>query len=178
MKKASFLRVRSVRASGALVLVLAGAGLVSSLLRAAPSATVEESEPQEPNQAYLGWAAFQPGAWVAKKYASTPDAEITEVLKSVTSTEAVVETRWSLPGMGVVRTAIEKVPARIKKAARGDAAVKISEEVLTISGKQVRCRVERGPALAIWHAPEIPGGLARLETMFTGEWVVAWGEKP
>ena len=178
MTKASFLRVKSVRASTNLVIVLACAGLVSSLLRAAPSATVEESEREEPNQAYLGWAAFQPGAWVEMKYASPPDAEIKEVLKSVTSTEAVIEVHRSLPGIGALPTQTVRVPAKVKKAARGDVAVKISEEVLTINGKQVRCRVERGPAVAIWHAPEIPGGLARLETPFTGEWVVAWGEKP
>jgi hypothetical protein len=170
-------RVRMARAFASLVLVLAGAGPVSSALRAAPLAIVEEPESEEPNRAYLGWAPFQPGAWVAEKSAGTPD-ETRNVLKSVTPSEAVIEISRVIPGVGLLPTKTLRIPARIKKAARGDVHVNISEEVLTINGKRVRCRVERGPFVSIWRAPEIPGGVARSETPFTSSWVVAWGEKP
>jgi hypothetical protein len=164
------------RALASLVLVFAGAGPVSSVLRAAPLAIVEEPESEEPNQAYLGWAPFQPGAWVEQESAGTGAER--SVLKSVTPSEAVIEISRVTPGVGSLPTRTLRIPARITKPARSDVQVKISEEILTINGKRVRCRVERGPFVSIWRAPEIPGGVARSETPLTSSRVVAWGEKP
>jgi hypothetical protein len=75
-------------------------------------------------------------------------------------------------------TDVSRIPAKVKKKQHGDVELRVSEEVLTINGRQVRCRVERSPAISVWRAPEIPGGVARLQSPITLTWVVAWAEAP
>jgi hypothetical protein len=67
-----FLRVGSFSTPLALVLSPAGARGVRVVQRPAASQTGEE----EPNRVYLDRAAFQPGAWVVRKCAGNPDADI------------------------------------------------------------------------------------------------------
>ncbi len=154
-----------------------------ALLAGAPSVQPANhlAENDEPNRVYLGWAAFEPGAWVVKKSANEPDAETRQVLKSVTSTEAVVEARTTLRGR-TLRKEILRIPARVS-APSGDIVVKTSKKTLKINRKRVRCYVERGPLASFWYSSEIPGGVARWEAKVPGlfsdtQWVIAWGEKP
>lgn len=141
----------------------------------------EQTSADEPNPFYVGWTCFEPGAWVVRKYQSPAGYEARETLKSLRSTEAAIEVRRKTDALGALPPQIESIPARRPALRRTEVEVKESDESMTLNGRRVRCRVERGPFLGFWYCPEIPGGVARVETKAAEDdwsawwWVTEWG---
>lgn len=140
----------------AAVLMLGGTHKASP----APEATAQPPQAQsvadEPNPAYLGWAAFPPGAWVVTKFQSSPGGQSKETLKSISPSEALVEVRYSVEGLGALPRKTESIPARVLTQSASNTRVKKSRQSITINGKRLHCRVERGPSLALTFVRTFP----------------------
>jgi hypothetical protein len=162
-------------------------------LFAAPLARAEDEMIENPT--YAAWAKHKAGTSVTATGENTVagqnmSSETTTTLLEITPEKAVVEVAMAMkiPGFNAPpQTVKQEVPAKIKKAADApagkapeDAKVETKDlgtEKVEISGKTYECKVTESHTEAngmkmttkMWATPEIPGGMAKMETKGEGD---------
>jgi len=124
------------------------------------------------NPEYKGWAAFKAGSSVTYKY-NPQEGGQKVTLKSIGTTEAVVETEILLNGKTVGQKTERKIPAKLP-ADKVSKDAKEGEEEIDVAGKKMKCRtreVEKKTAngktvtVKIWIQEDIPGSGAQVQTL-------------
>lgn len=90
-------------------------------------------------------------------------ADMKETLKSVTSTEAVIEVQIALDGKDPGPAQTETILARRKASPGGQSSWREGEEVVTLNGQKIRCSTLHWAGETYWYSDAIPGGLVRYE---------------
>ncbi len=130
------------------------------------------------NPEYKGWAPFKPGSSVT--YRTTKDGAVQPgtqkvTLKSLSDSEAVIETEYSMDGKAMGKPMERKVAAKAP-AAQAAKNVKEGEEEVEAGGKKLKCRTREfekklpsGKTVTVkfWINEEVPGMAVQMET--TGE---------
>jgi len=141
------------------------------------------------NPEYGGWVAFGAGAWVRlhetlEAAGSRIESEVLCRLMDLTSSRAVVERVENRLGADGVRTEVRRenvyIPARIptENVLENPEVARVREgvEEVEIGRKKVPCpwietlRLQGNGVIRTrtWRSPEVPGGLARVETRTRG----------
>lgn len=168
--------------------------LLGVSLLAVPAARAADEEMIE-NPTYAAWAKHKAGTSVTATGDNTVagqnmSSETTTTLVEITAEKAVVEmsVAMKIPGVNVPpQTVKQDVPAKIKKPADAPAdktaegakveTKELGMEKVEISGKSYDCKVTETHTEAngmklttkMWATPEIPGGMAKMETKGEGD---------
>jgi hypothetical protein len=145
------------------VLAHTSSSAVAHAPSAPPKATATPAPPKGPlvekdNETYGYWERFKPGSWVVLRFEGVLTSETKQTLKSISSSEIVLEVRRKGSG-----PQSEIVPRRVKVEAKKTKSWKEAEESVDISGKLLRCRTQTAGTMKSWYCPDIPGGFARME---------------
>src|SRR5882672_5837798 len=125
------------------------------------------------NPEYKGWAPFKPGSSVTYKLernGAPQEGTQKSTLKSVSETEAVIETEIVQKGAAVGKPFERKIPAKVPAEKQGK-VLKTGEEEIEVAGKKMTCawkeidsaNPSRPGTMKVWISDEIPGKGARIE---------------
>jgi hypothetical protein len=156
----------------------------------APTTTPAPAAEMVPSPQYTSWAKQKPGTVVtmqsnlnAAGMAMTMD--LTQTLKEVTPDKAVVEVamKMNMGGMNQENKQTNEIAAKVAKghevipADFEGTAKQVANEKITVNGKAYDCQVyeisgdtpQGKSAGKLWHTPEIPGGMAKMEMKTEGQ---------
>ncbi len=148
------------------------------------------AQDQIDNPEYKGWKSCKPGSSVTYKYlvGGAPQGEQKTTLKSISDTEAVLETEMTKDGKSFGKAMERKVFAKVPATDSGASKRDGPEEEIEVAGKKVKCKTRdfekkasngKTMGLRFWIYEEIPGGAAKVEstseggpkiTMIVSEW--------
>jgi hypothetical protein len=156
----------------------------------APTTTPAPAVEMVPSPQYTSWAKHKPGTVVTMKSDMTTAGmamtmDMTQTLKEVNPDKAVVDVGVKL-NMGGMNQESKQVNEIAAKVAKGHEVVpadfqgtskQVGNEKLTVAGKSYDCTVyeiagdsPQGKSTGkIWHTPEIPGGMAKMEMKVEGQ---------
>jgi hypothetical protein len=165
----------------------------STSLAQAPAPTTTPSPAAEmvPSPQYTSWAKHKPGTTVTMKsdvntggVAMTMD--LTQTLKEVTPDKAVVEVGMKMNMGNMAPPETKQTNEIAAKVAKGHevipadfqgSAKQVANETIQVAGKSYDCIVyeisgesQEGKSTGkIWHTPEIPGGMAKMQVQIEGQ---------
>ena len=141
------------------------------------------------NPEYKGWTGCKPGALVRIQMDTETSGqkiqmEMTHKLTEMTAEKAVIETTtvMKVSGQTIEQPPQSRdVPAKIEEVKPPEGAVNVAkpeegDEEIEVAGKKTKCHwvkttTEVSGTKAhskVWQCPEIPGGMAKMETTMEG----------